>query len=115
MTAETSSDPLPSHARRARFASTVLRTVPDGATGLGVSHRGDQRLGRNRISAPRERGQSKDEIVEELFSHATEMVDLDLVMMDREFDSEGVKEIFAPPAAGPTHNQTALACKIEMM
>ncbi len=40
---------------------------------------------------PRERGQSKDEIVEQLLTHATEMVDLDLVMMDREFDSEGVK------------------------
>jgi putative transposase len=41
---------------------------------------------------PRERGQSKDEIVEELLTQTTEMVDdLDLVMMDREFDSEGVK------------------------
>lgn len=40
---------------------------------------------------PRERGQSKHEIVEQLLTHATEMVDLDLVMMDREFDSEGVK------------------------
>jgi putative transposase len=41
---------------------------------------------------PRKRGQSKDEIVEELLMHATEMVNLDLVMMDREFDSAGVKE-----------------------
>jgi putative transposase len=41
---------------------------------------------------PRERGQSKHEIVEELLTHATEMVTLDLVMMDREFDSAGVKE-----------------------
>jgi hypothetical protein len=42
---------------------------------------------------PRVRGQSKDEIVEELLQHATEMVDnLDLVMMDREFDSDPVKE-----------------------
>jgi hypothetical protein len=40
---------------------------------------------------PRKRGQSKHEIVEQLLTHATEMVDLDLVMMDREFDSEGVK------------------------
>jgi putative transposase len=41
---------------------------------------------------PRKRGQSKDESVEKLLTYATEMVDLDLVMMDREFDSEGVKE-----------------------
>jgi putative transposase len=41
---------------------------------------------------PRERGQSKDEIVEKLLTYATEMVTIDLVMMDREFDSEGVKE-----------------------
>ncbi|UPM44879.1 transposase [Halocatena salina] len=41
---------------------------------------------------PRKRGQSKDEIVEKLLEHATEMVTLDLVMMDREFDSAGVKE-----------------------
>jgi putative transposase len=40
---------------------------------------------------PRVRGQSKDEIVEKLLSQATEMVDIDLVMMDREFDSEAVK------------------------
>ena len=40
---------------------------------------------------PRVRGQSKDEIVEELLTHATEMVDIDLVMMDREFDSAPVK------------------------
>ncbi|WP_273838232.1 transposase [Halococcus sp. PRR34] len=41
---------------------------------------------------PRERGQSKDEIVEKLLTHATEMVDIDLVMMDREFDSDPVKD-----------------------
>jgi putative transposase len=41
---------------------------------------------------PRERGQSKDEIVEELLTHTTEMVNLDLVMMDREFDSGPVKD-----------------------
>lgn len=41
---------------------------------------------------PRERGQSKDEIVEELLSHATEMITIDLLMLDREFDSEGVKD-----------------------
>ncbi len=41
---------------------------------------------------PRERGQSKDEIVEKLLEHTTEMVNLDLVMMDREFDSGPVKE-----------------------
>jgi IS4 transposase len=41
---------------------------------------------------PRERGQSKDEIVEELLTYANEMVTFDLLMMDREFDSEGVKE-----------------------
>jgi putative transposase len=42
---------------------------------------------------PRKRGQSKHEIVKQLLTHTTEMVDIDLVMMDREFDSEGVKEI----------------------
>ncbi|MGN8215884.1 transposase [Halococcus salifodinae] len=41
---------------------------------------------------PRVRGQSKDEIVEKLLSEATEMVDVDLVMMDREFDSDPVKD-----------------------
>lgn len=41
---------------------------------------------------PRERGQSKHEIVEKLLEHTTEMGTIDLVMMDREFDSEGVKE-----------------------
>jgi putative transposase len=41
---------------------------------------------------PRVRGQSKDEIVEKLLSEATEMVDIDLVMMDREFDSKPVKK-----------------------
>lgn len=41
---------------------------------------------------PRVRGQSKDEIMNELLSHGTEMVDIDLVMMDREFDSEAVKD-----------------------
>jgi putative transposase len=41
---------------------------------------------------PRERGQSKDEIVEKLLEHTTEMVNLDLVMMDREFDSSPVKD-----------------------
>jgi putative transposase len=40
----------------------------------------------------RERGQSKHEIVEKLLTQTTEMADLDLVMMDREFDAEGVKE-----------------------
>ncbi|GAA0472576.1 transposase (plasmid) [Halococcus dombrowskii] len=41
---------------------------------------------------PRVRGQSKDEIVEKLLTQATDMVNLDLVMMDREFDSESVKD-----------------------
>jgi putative transposase len=41
---------------------------------------------------PRERGQSKDEIAEKLLEHTTEMVNLDLVMMDREFDSDPVKD-----------------------
>ena len=41
---------------------------------------------------PRMRGQSKDKIVEKLLSQPTEMVDIDLVMMDREFDSEAVKD-----------------------
>ncbi len=39
----------------------------------------------------RVRGQSKDEIVEELLIHATEMVNLNPVMMDREFDSDPVR------------------------
>ena len=41
---------------------------------------------------PRKRGQSKDEIVEELLTEASEMVDIDLVIMDREFDSDPVKD-----------------------
>ncbi|ELZ06118.1 transposase [Natrialba asiatica] len=42
---------------------------------------------------PRKRGMAKDEIVAELLDHATEMVDdIDLVMMDREFDSDPVKD-----------------------
>lgn len=41
---------------------------------------------------PRVRGQSKDEIVEKLLSETTEIVDIDLVMMDREFDSDPVKD-----------------------
>jgi putative transposase len=41
---------------------------------------------------PRVRGQSKDEIVEKLLEHTTQMVNLDLVTMDREFDSGPVKE-----------------------
>jgi IS4 transposase len=42
---------------------------------------------------PKERGMSKDEIVDELLGHATDMVDdIDLVMMDREFDSDSVKD-----------------------
>jgi putative transposase len=42
---------------------------------------------------PRKRGQSKDEIVEKLLKHTTGMANLDLVMIDREFDAEGVKDI----------------------
>lgn len=43
---------------------------------------------------PKKRGITKDEIVDELLDHATEMVDdIDLVMMDREFDSDPVKDI----------------------
>ncbi len=41
---------------------------------------------------PRVRGQSKDGIVNELLSQASEMVDIDLVMIDREFDSDAVKD-----------------------
>lgn len=41
---------------------------------------------------PRVRGQSKDGIVEELLEHTTEMANLDLVMMEREFDSKPVKK-----------------------
>ena len=41
---------------------------------------------------PRVRGQSKDEIVEKLLSQTTEMVNIALVMMDREFDSGPVKD-----------------------
>ncbi len=43
-------------------------------------------------ATPRVRGQSKNEIVEKLLSQATEMVNLDLVMMDREFDSGPAKD-----------------------
>ena len=43
---------------------------------------------------PKKRGMTKDEIVAELLDHATEMVDdISLVMMDREFDSDSVKDI----------------------
>jgi putative transposase len=41
---------------------------------------------------PVEKGMSRAEIVEELLAEATEMVDIDLVLMDREFDSSGVKD-----------------------
>lgn len=41
---------------------------------------------------PRKRGQSKHEIVEKLLEHTAEMGNLDLVMMDREFDAKGVKD-----------------------
>ncbi len=42
---------------------------------------------------PQKRGMAKDEIVDELLEHATEIVDdIDLVMMDREFDSDPVKD-----------------------
>lgn len=41
---------------------------------------------------PRKCGQSKGMIVEKLLTYATEMVNIDLVMMDREFDSAGIKE-----------------------
>lgn len=39
------------------------------------------------------RGMTRATIVEELLDHATEMVDIDLVLMDREFDSQGVKDV----------------------
>jgi IS4 transposase len=43
---------------------------------------------------PKQRGMSKDEIVDELLNHATDMVDeISLVLMDREFDSDPVKDI----------------------
>lgn len=43
---------------------------------------------------PREKGQSKAEIVDELLENATDMIDdFNLTMMDREFDSEGVKDV----------------------
>ncbi len=43
---------------------------------------------------PKQRGMSKDEIVDELLNHATDMVDdISLLMMDREFDSDPVKDI----------------------
>jgi putative transposase len=42
---------------------------------------------------PQKRGMAKDEIVDELLKHATKMVDdIELVMMDREFDSKPVKD-----------------------
>ncbi|WP_199241422.1 hypothetical protein [Halorubrum sp. ARQ200] len=39
------------------------------------------------------RGMERATIVEELLNHATEMIEIDLVLMDREFDSEGVKDV----------------------
>lgn len=35
----------------------------------------------------------RDEIVEELLEHATEMVDIELVLMVREFDTTAVKAV----------------------
>lgn len=42
-------------------------------------------------AVPVHRGLSRAEIVDELLSTATEMVDIELVLMDREFDTWGVK------------------------
>lgn len=39
------------------------------------------------------KGMERATIVEELLKHATEMVEIELVLMDREFDSQGVKDI----------------------
>jgi IS4 transposase len=39
------------------------------------------------------RGMERATIVKELLKHATEMVDIDLVLMDREFDGQGVKDV----------------------
>lgn len=39
------------------------------------------------------KGMARHEIVERLLQHATEMVDIDLVLMDREFENSAVKDI----------------------
>lgn len=45
-------------------------------------------------AVPRERGETKADIVEDLLEGAHEVIpDIELVMMDREFDSEGVKNV----------------------
>lgn len=42
---------------------------------------------------PVKRGMSRHDIVDELLANATELVDIDLVMMDREFDADAVKAV----------------------
>lgn len=44
-------------------------------------------------AVPVVRGMERATIVEELLQHATEMVSIDLVLMDREFDGQGVKDV----------------------
>lgn len=42
---------------------------------------------------PVKRGMARHAIVDELLSHATDMVDIELVLMDREFDAAAVKNV----------------------
>ncbi|MGN8216624.1 hypothetical protein [Halococcus salifodinae] len=42
---------------------------------------------------PVTKGMKRDKIVKDLLEHATDMVDIDLVLMDREFDNDAVKGV----------------------
>lgn len=44
-------------------------------------------------SVPVVKGMARHEIVDELLEHATEMVDIELVLMDREFENSAVKDV----------------------
>lgn len=44
-------------------------------------------------SVPVVKGMARHEIVERLLEHATEMVDIELVLMDREFENSAVKDV----------------------
>jgi IS4 transposase len=44
-------------------------------------------------SVPVVKGMARHEIVEELLKYSTEMVDIDLVLMDREFENSAVKDV----------------------
>ncbi|AJF27943.1 MULTISPECIES: hypothetical protein [Haloarcula] len=44
-------------------------------------------------AVPVVKGMARDEIVDKLLTHATEMVTIDLVLMDREFQHDAIKEV----------------------